>query len=109
MLAYVLRRVFQSLLVLLVVGLVAFAMFRFVGDPVDTMLGQERTMADIERLRESLGLEQAVFGAVLGFPRERAVQGDLGLSYRQGRPGGGDHRRTAARDAGTGPCRGPSR
>jgi peptide/nickel transport system permease protein len=43
MLAYVLRRVFQSLLVLLVVGLVAFAMFRYVGDPVENMLGQEPT------------------------------------------------------------------
>lgn len=43
MLAYVIRRVLQSILVLLMVGLVAFSMFRFVGDPVDSLLGQERT------------------------------------------------------------------
>ena len=55
MLAYILRRIFQSLIVLLAVGFVAFAMFSFVGDPVDNMLGQERTQADIERLREQLG------------------------------------------------------
>jgi peptide/nickel transport system permease protein len=85
MLSYILRRVFQSVLVLLVVGLVAFAMFRFVGDPVDTMLGQERTMQDIERLRESLGLNKPFFIQYWDF-LVRAVQGDLGISYRQGRP-----------------------
>ncbi len=85
MLSFILRRVFQSVLVLLVVGLVAFAMFRFVGDPIDTMLGQERTMADIERLREVLGLNKPFFIQYWDF-LVRAVQGDLGISYRQGRP-----------------------
>ena len=56
MLLYILRRVAQSVLVLLIVGLVAFSMFRFVGDPIDNMLGQERTLEDVERLREQLGL-----------------------------------------------------
>src|SRR6056297_3080508 len=85
MLSYILRRVFQSVLVLLVVGLVAFAMFRFVGDPVDTMLGQERTVQDIERLREALGLNKPFFIQYWDF-LVRAVQGDFGISYRQGRP-----------------------
>ena len=48
MFGYIMRRVAQSALVLLVVGFVAFAMFRFVGDPIDNMLGQERTLEDIE-------------------------------------------------------------
>ena len=65
MLAYIIRRVAQSALVLLVVGLVAFAMFRFVGDPIDNMLGQERTMEDVERLRENLGLDQPFFDSHL--------------------------------------------
>ena len=51
MLAFIIRRIGQSILVLLVVGLVAFSMFRFVGDPIDNLLGQERTMEDVERLR----------------------------------------------------------
>ena len=85
MLAYIIRRVFQSLLVLLVVGLVAFSMFSFVGDPVDNMLGQERTQADIERLREQLGLDQPFVVQYWRF-LEQAVQGNFGLSYRQGRP-----------------------
>ena len=85
MLAYIIRRVFQSLLVLLVVGLVAFSMFSFVGDPVDNMLGQERTQADIERLRSDLGLDQPFPVQYWRF-LEQAVQGNFGLSYRQGRP-----------------------
>ncbi|WP_397543743.1 ABC transporter permease subunit [Roseovarius salis] len=85
MFAYILRRVIQSALVLLVVGLVAFAMFRFVGDPVDNMLGQERTQADIERLREQLGLDQPFIVQYWRF-LEQAAQGNFGLSYRQGRP-----------------------
>ncbi|MEM7470249.1 MAG: ABC transporter permease [Pseudomonadota bacterium] len=85
MLAYIIRRVLQSFLVLLVVGLVAFSMFRFVGDPIDNMLGQERTQADIERLREVLGLDQPFvvqYAKFLG----NAAQGNFGVSYRQGRP-----------------------
>ncbi|MDU8944556.1 ABC transporter permease [Ovoidimarina sediminis] len=85
MLAYVIRRVLQSLLVLLVVGLVAFSMFRFVGDPIDNMLGQERTQEDIERLRAQLGLDQPFPVQYLRF-LEGAVQGNFGVSYRQGRP-----------------------
>jgi peptide/nickel transport system permease protein len=85
MLAYIIRRVFQSLLVLLVVGLVAFSMFSFVGDPIDNMLGQERTQADIERLRSDLGLDQPFPVQYWRF-LEQAVQGNFGLSYRQGRP-----------------------
>jgi peptide/nickel transport system permease protein len=85
MLSYILRRVAQSGLVLLVTGLVAFAMFRYVGDPIDTMLGQERTMEDIDRLREQLGLNKPFFVQYWDFLM-RALQGDLGISYRQGRP-----------------------
>jgi len=85
MLAYAIRRIAQSILVLLVVGLVAFSMFRYIGDPVDTMLGQERTQADVERLREQLGLDQPFFVQYYRF-LEQAVQGNFGLSYRQGRP-----------------------
>ena len=85
MLAFTIRRFFQAIVVLLVVGLVAFSMFRFVGDPVENMLGQERTDADIERLRGQLGLDQPFPVQYLRF-LEGAVQGEFGVSYRQGRP-----------------------
>ncbi|MBO9403303.1 MULTISPECIES: ABC transporter permease [unclassified Shimia] len=87
MLTYVIKRVLQSALVLLIVGLVAFSMFRFVGDPIDNMLGQERTDADISRLRAELGLDEPFPVQYYKF-LEGAVQGDFGVSYRQGRPVG---------------------
>ncbi|MBJ3763874.1 ABC transporter permease [Maribius pontilimi] len=85
MLAFILRRIFQSIIVLLVVGLVAFSMFTFVGDPIDNMLGQERTQADIERLRQQLGLDQPFVVQYWNF-LQNAAQGNFGISYRQGRP-----------------------
>lgn len=85
MLAYVIQRVFQSVMVLLVVGLIAFSMFRFVGDPIDNMLGQERTDADIDRLRIELGLDQPFPVQYFKF-LTGAVQGNFGVSYRQARP-----------------------
>ncbi|MGJ8594743.1 ABC transporter permease [Sulfitobacter sp.] len=85
MLAFIIRRVLQSALVLLIVGLTAFSMFRFVGDPIDNMLGQERTAMDIERLREQLGLDQSFPVQYYKFLQE-AAQGNFGVSYRQGRP-----------------------
>ncbi len=84
MLAYIIRRIFQSIFVLLMVGLVAFSMFRFVGDPVENLLGQERTQADIERVREQLGLNDPFAVQYMNF-LGRAVTGDFGVSYRQGR------------------------
>lgn len=82
---YLIRRALQSGVVLLVTGLIAFSMFRFVGDPVENMMGQERTDADIELLREKLGLNDPFFIQYWNFLAD-AAQGDLGISFRQGRP-----------------------
>ncbi|MDF3415843.1 ABC transporter permease [Sulfitobacter sp. M57] len=84
MLHFIFKRVLQSLLVLLVTGAIAFSMFTFVGDPVENMLGQERTMEDVERLRSQLGLDKSVPVQYFRFLTE-AVQGNFGVSYRQGR------------------------
>jgi len=85
MFTYIARRMLQSIIVLLVVGLVAFAMFRFVGNPIDIMLGDERTQADIDRLTVELGLDQPFPVQYFKFLKG-AAQGNFGISYRQGRP-----------------------
>ena len=85
MFRYLVRRVFQSVIVLLFTGLIAFSMFRFVGDPIENMMGQERTDADIEVLREKLGLNDPFFVQYWDFLID-AAQGNLGISFRQGRP-----------------------
>jgi ABC-type dipeptide/oligopeptide/nickel transport system permease component len=85
MIAYILRRVAQAILVMLVVALVSFSLFRFVGDPVATMMGQEASVADREALRDRLGLNDPVivqFASYIG----RALTGDFGISYRLQQP-----------------------
>ena len=84
MLSFILKRIFQSALVLVITGAIAFSMFTFVGDPIDNMLGQERTMEDVENLRARLGLDQPVPVQYFKFLNE-AAQGNFGVSYRQGR------------------------
>jgi peptide/nickel transport system permease protein len=75
----------QGILVILAVGLIAFSMFRFVGDPIASLAGQEATDADRAELSERLGLNDPFpiqFARFLG----HAAQGDFGISYRQARP-----------------------
>ncbi|VFR17484.1 Dipeptide transport system permease protein DppB (TC 3.A.1.5.2) [plant metagenome] len=85
MLAFILRRLAQAAAVMLTVALLAFMLFRYVGDPVTIMLGQDATEQDRIALRQSLGLDQP---APVQFYRfvGKAVQGDFGLSLRQGQP-----------------------
>lgn len=85
MIAFILRRLVQSVLVMLVVSLVSFVMFRFVGDPIAAIVGQETSIADREALREHLGLNDPVLMQFLGFIG-RVVQGDFGISYRLQQP-----------------------
>ena len=85
MLAFVLRRIAQAVLVMLTVGLIAFSLFTFVGDPVLFMLGQDATQDDRVRISKLLGLDQPFYVQYANFVA-RAVQGDFGLSLRQVQP-----------------------
>jgi peptide/nickel transport system permease protein len=85
MLAYILRRLGQAVFVMLAVGLIAFSLFRFVGDPVLFMLGQDATTEDRERVTKLLGLDRPFYVQYASFI-ERAVHGEFGLSLRQVRP-----------------------
>ena len=52
MLAFILRRLAQSIAVLLAVGLVAFSLFRYVGDPINAMVGQDTSMEERAAMRD---------------------------------------------------------
>ncbi|KAA2235041.1 ABC transporter permease [Salinarimonas soli] len=85
MIAYLLRSLVQAALVMLAVAFIAFSMFRFVGDPIASIVGQDATLKDRQELSRALGLDDPMpvqFARFLA----NAAQGDLGLSYRQGRP-----------------------
>src|SRR5258706_10415418 len=85
MLAFILRRLAQAVLVMLTVGLIAFSLFRFVGDLVLFMLGQDTTPGDRVPVTQMLGVDQPVYVQYARF-LGRAVQGEFGLSLRQAQP-----------------------
>lgn len=85
MFGYVLKSVLQAFMVMLCVAFIGFSMFRFVGDPVSNLMGQESTIADREALAQELGLNDSVAIQFLRFAGN-ALQGEFGVSYRQGRP-----------------------
>jgi len=84
MLAFIIRRLLQAVLVMLTVALIAFLLFQYVGDPVSQMLGQDATPEDRVRLRTDLGLDKPFYVQFVHFVGN-AVQGDFGISLRQGR------------------------
>ncbi len=85
MIAFIIRRLLQSLLVMLVVAFVAFSMFNFLGDPINNMVGQDATEAERENLRRILGLDQPFYIQFLVY-LGNAIQGNFGTSYRLGMP-----------------------
>ncbi|AVJ25762.1 MULTISPECIES: ABC transporter permease [Achromobacter] len=85
MLSFIAQRLFQSVLVMLTVALIAFSMFRYVGDPVASMVGQDTTPEQRAQLREQLGLDDPFVVQYAHFVIN-AVQGDFGMSYRHRRP-----------------------
>jgi peptide/nickel transport system permease protein len=84
MLPFILRRLAQAVLVMLVVGMGAFSLFQYVGDPVSHLVGQDATAAQRAQLHADLGLDKPVpvqFARFVG----HALAGDFGISLRQGR------------------------
>jgi peptide/nickel transport system permease protein len=85
LIAFVIQRLLQGIVVMLVVGFIAFSLFNFVGDPVSLMLPPEATQADREAMRQSLGLDKPFYQQFVTF-LHNAVQGNFGISLRLGRP-----------------------
>ena len=85
MIAFVIRRLLQSVLVMLTVAFISFALFRYIGDPVLIMLGQDFTQAQYDTLVSELGLDQPFYIQFAKFILA-ALQGEFGISYRLARP-----------------------
>ncbi len=83
MLAFVLRRLMQAVIVMVAVAFIAFMLFQYVGDPVTFMLGQDATPQQRLELSHDLGLDQPFFVQFWHF-LVNAAQGEFGLSLRQG-------------------------
>jgi peptide/nickel transport system permease protein len=85
MFAFIVKRVSQGLVVMLAVAFLAFLMFRFLGDPIDSMVLEDATTQQREELRAKMGLDDP-FPIQFGRFVFNAVQGEFGISYRNRRP-----------------------
>ena len=85
MLAFVIKRCIQSVVVLFVMSLIVFSMINLVGDPVDMLVNPESLPEEIDRVRRDFGLDQSVQVQYWKF-LTGAVSGDLGNSFIFGRP-----------------------
>jgi peptide/nickel transport system permease protein len=83
MLAFIVQRLAQAVLVMVTVAFIAFLLFQYVGDPVVFLLGQDATAAQIQELRADLGLDRHFFVQFWHF-LANAAQGEFGMSLRQG-------------------------
>ncbi|MBZ6078545.1 ABC transporter permease [Microvirga puerhi] len=85
MLAFIIRRFFQAIGVLFAVGIIAFSMFRFAGDPVNQIVSIDTPAAQREEVRRSLGLNDPV---PIQFTRylASAAHGNFGVSYQFRQP-----------------------
>jgi len=85
MLAFAIRRLLEALMVMLTVALLAFLLFRYVGDPVNQMVGQDTSLEDRLKLRQDLGLDDPVLVQFGRFTANAAAL-DFGISYQMKQP-----------------------
>ncbi|WP_159915230.1 ABC transporter permease [Pantoea sp. 18069] len=79
------RRLGQSVLVLLAVSFISFLVFRHIGDPTISLLGEDASLADREAVIAELGFDQPVAVQYLRY-MGNVLQGEFGVSYRLKRP-----------------------
>ena len=82
---YLVRRLVLAVITLLAVSLIIFILSRSAGDPVSLMLDEYSTQEDIDRMMAKLGTDKPYYQQYFIFLRD-AVQGDLGVSIKEGRP-----------------------
>ena len=85
MFAFAVRRLIQAAGVMLVVALISFLMFRFVGDPVNQLVGVDTTPEQRAQLRQDLGLNDPVYVQFARFVGN-AARFDFGISYQIKQP-----------------------
>jgi peptide/nickel transport system permease protein len=82
MVAFILRRLIQAVIVMVAVAFISFLLFQYVGDPVSFLLGQDATPEEIRSMRAALGLDKPFFVQFWHF-LGNAAQGEFGMSLRQ--------------------------
>lgn len=84
MLVYILRRLSQTVLVLLVTSVLVFSAIFMIGDPVELLVSPQADQIEKDRARVALGLDQPMPAQYLRFLKN-AARGELGVSFVHGR------------------------
>jgi peptide/nickel transport system permease protein len=82
---YLLRRLYQALIVFFVVTGIVFVILHVSGDPVALLMPPDAPPSDVEDMRRTLGLDQP-FVVQYGLFIANAFRGNLGVSYHHGQP-----------------------
>ena len=86
MIKYIIRRLLQTIPVLIGVSILVFSLMHLIpGDAAQIMAGEAASEETVEQMREKLGLNQPLYQQYFTYI-SNAVQGDLGNSVRSGRP-----------------------
>jgi len=85
MFAFIVRRAIQAIIVMLVIGCIGFSVQHNLGDPVRDMVGERVSVAEREKLRDQLGLNDPFLVQYVRFVKNAAT-GDLGISYFYNKP-----------------------
>ena len=85
MFAFIVRRIIQAILVMLVIGMVGFIIQHQIGDPVRDLVGERVTPAERAVIRDQLGLNDPFYIQYFRFVKN-ACKGDLGLSFFYKKP-----------------------
>jgi peptide/nickel transport system permease protein len=85
MIAFLIRRLLQALVVMFIISLISFSIQDNLGDPLREMLGVSVSQIEREKLRDEMGLNDPFLQQYWRF-LQKAVQGDLGESYFFKRP-----------------------
>jgi len=85
MFAFIVRRIIQAIIVMLVISLVGFSIQHSIGDPIRDLVGERVTPAEREVIRDQLGLNDPFYIQYFRFVK-KACKGDLGLSFFYKKP-----------------------
>jgi peptide/nickel transport system permease protein len=85
MFAFIIRRIIQAILVMVVIAFIGFSVQHSIGDPIRDMVGERVSQAEREALRDKMGLNDPM---LIQFSRFcwKALHGDLGISYFHRKP-----------------------
>ena len=80
---FILLRVIQSIVALLVISAVVFALARVTGDPVAILLPEDASAAVVEQVRQKWGLDQPIYVQYVRYIGN-FVTGDFGEAWAYG-------------------------